>query len=79
MEGSQQFYTLEGRILEGDHQAGGAALNGFEPKASNADKHCPKHWYLIGFRYNSPRLSGVALATTEPKIKRKIILPKQEC
>ena len=51
-------------------------FNDFERKASNADKHCPKHWYLIGFRAkafrsSSSRLSGAAFATTESKIKEK--------
>ena len=33
--------------------------NDFDGKPSNADKHCPAtNWYLIGFRYSSPRLSG---------------------
>ena len=58
--------------------------NDFERQANNEDKHCPKHWYLIGFGNSSPRLSRAALATTEPKIKKKlkkqkIFLPKQEC
>ena len=39
-------------------------FNDFERKASNADKHSPRHWYLIDLMYSSsPKLSGAAFAT----------------